>query len=271
MPLPSDYTLPGADWLARRVTDLERHVRELLAGRRLEAARIGSGGVVIADGGSVTVLGGEIRVRDEADTQDLAVLSSEGIFIEGDQLILPGKVEWFAGPEANVPAGWLVCDGSTVSREEYPRLFAVIGDTWGPGDGSTTFDLPDLRGRFGIGTDGSTYPLGQTGGSSSHSHSNPSTGSAGSHNHSQGNTGSAGSHSHSNPSTGSAGSHNHGGATGTPSATVNRGDGGTLLDTPSQFHTHSIGSAGSHSHSQGDTGSADHLPPYAALVPIIRY
>jgi microcystin-dependent protein len=55
---------------------------------------------------------------------------------------------------ATNPAGWLTCDGSAVSRTTYADLFATIGTTWGVGDGSTTFNLPDLRGRGLIG-DGS--------------------------------------------------------------------------------------------------------------------
>lgn len=51
------------------------------------------------------------------------------------------------------PTGWLICDGSTVSRTTYADLFAVIGITAGQGDGSTTFHLPDLRGRFLRGKD----------------------------------------------------------------------------------------------------------------------
>ena len=51
------------------------------------------------------------------------------------------------------PAGWLVCDGSEVSRETYADLFSVIGTTYGEGDGVTTFNLPDLRGMFVRGWD----------------------------------------------------------------------------------------------------------------------
>lgn len=83
-----------------------------------------------------------------------------------------------------VPQGWLLCAGQTVSRTTYADLFTVIGTTYGAGDGSTTFDLPDLRGRAVAGRDnmngtaasrlGTTYfgnnaqSLGQTGGSESH-------------------------------------------------------------------------------------------------------
>ena len=47
-----------------------------------------------------------------------------------------------------VPDGYLICDGSVVSRAEYADLFAALGTVWGEGDGSTTFNVPDLRGEF---------------------------------------------------------------------------------------------------------------------------
>lgn len=53
-----------------------------------------------------------------------------------------------------VPSGWLAADGSAVSRTIYPRLFTAIGTTYGVGDGTTTFNLPDLRGRTVIALDG---------------------------------------------------------------------------------------------------------------------
>ena len=63
-----------------------------------------------------------------------------------------GMIMDFAGTSLTVPAGYLACDGSAVSRTTYADLFAVIGTTWGSGDGSTTFNLPDLRGRTAIGS-----------------------------------------------------------------------------------------------------------------------
>ena len=61
----------------------------------------------------------------------------------------------FAGN--TIPAGWLLCDGSAVSRTDYAKLFSAIGTTWGAGDGSTTFNLPNTIGRFaeGAATSGS--------------------------------------------------------------------------------------------------------------------
>lgn len=64
-----------------------------------------------------------------------------------------GAVVAYAGAVA--PAGWLLCDGTTVSRATYSTLFANIGVAHGSGDGSTTFRLPDYRGRFLRGVDGS--------------------------------------------------------------------------------------------------------------------
>ena len=67
-----------------------------------------------------------------------------------------GIIAPFGGTTA--PSGWLACNGAAVSRVDYATLFAVIGTTWGAGDGSVTFNVPDLRGTFlrGTGTNG-TY------------------------------------------------------------------------------------------------------------------
>lgn len=58
----------------------------------------------------------------------------------------PGAIMAFAASSA--PTGWLTCDGSAVSRTTYATLFGVVGTTWGAGNGSTTFNVPDLRGQF---------------------------------------------------------------------------------------------------------------------------
>jgi microcystin-dependent protein len=55
----------------------------------------------------------------------------------------------FAGTAA--PSGWLLCDGSAINRSTYATLFGIIGTTYGSGDGTTTFNLPDLRGRVAVG------------------------------------------------------------------------------------------------------------------------
>lgn len=79
-----------------------------------------------------------------------------------------GTITPYAG--ATTPAGWLLADGRAVSRSTYPYLFAVIGTTYGAGDGSTTFNLPDLRQRMALGraASGTGSTLGGTGGSIDH-------------------------------------------------------------------------------------------------------
>ena len=66
-------------------------------------------------------------------------------------LVPSGAVSPYAG--ASEPTGWLFCRGQTISRTTYAALFAAIGTTYGAGDGSTTFTLPDLRGRVVAGQD----------------------------------------------------------------------------------------------------------------------
>tara|TARA_R100001079_G_scaffold59559_1_gene30484 strand:- start:632 stop:1195 length:564 start_codon:yes stop_codon:yes gene_type:complete len=64
---------------------------------------------------------------------------------------------------ASVPTGFLECDGAAVSRSTYSALFAVVGTTYGAGDGSSTFNLPDLQDNVAIGKSG-TKALASTGG-----------------------------------------------------------------------------------------------------------
>jgi len=76
-----------------------------------------------------------------------------------------GSVMPYTG--ATAPSQWLLCDGSEISRETYANLFNVIGTTYGAGDGSTTFMLPDMRTRVPIGSS-DNYALGGVGGSATH-------------------------------------------------------------------------------------------------------
>lgn len=63
-----------------------------------------------------------------------------------------GSGQQFLGPLSAIPAGWLYCDGSEVSRVDYAALFSIIGTYWGAGNGITTFNIPDLRNRILIGS-----------------------------------------------------------------------------------------------------------------------
>ncbi|WP_348789227.1 tail fiber protein [Leifsonia sp. NPDC080035] len=79
-----------------------------------------------------------------------------------------GEIRMFAGTFE--PQGWMFCQGQTLSVAAYPALFSLLGTYYG-GDGVTTFALPDLRGRFPVGTGQgggrSSYQLGQYGGAQS--------------------------------------------------------------------------------------------------------
>jgi hypothetical protein len=88
----------------------------------------------------------------------VATPSADGLMSAADKAKLDtlaatpaGQVAFYA--TANAPAGWLVANGAAVSRTQYARLFAAIGTMYGAGDGSSTFNLPDLRGEFVRGAD----------------------------------------------------------------------------------------------------------------------
>ena len=95
--------------------------------------------------------------------------SSPSYWQMGIQGSMPaGMVMDYAGN--TVPSGWLLCDGSAISRTTYARLFAAIGTTWGSGDGSTTFNLPP-GGIVTVGyksTDSDFNAVGKQGGAKTH-------------------------------------------------------------------------------------------------------
>jgi len=75
---------------------------------------------------------------------------------------------WTTG---TAPTNWLICDGTAVSRTTYATLFGVIGTVYGVGDGSTTFNIPNLKGRVVVGFDSTQTEfdaLGETGGAKTH-------------------------------------------------------------------------------------------------------
>jgi microcystin-dependent protein len=186
-----------------------------------------------------------------------------------------GTIIPYAGSEA--PAGWLFCDGQEVSRTEYAKLFAVIGTIYGAGDGSTTFNLPNLKGRVLVHRDNADTDfdtLGKIGGAKTHiltvdeipSHSH-SISDDGSHNHT---ISSDGDHIHSiqcSTSTSYISSISHTGNGGARSA----------LTKPAGAHNHggATGNNGIHNHggATGNTGSGqahNNLQPYFVINYIIR-
>lgn len=80
-----------------------------------------------------------------------------------------GTIVPYSGSEA--PKNWLICDGRAVSRATYIELFNVVGTTYGAGDGSTTFNLPNLKGKVPVGQDVNDTEfneIGKTGGEKKH-------------------------------------------------------------------------------------------------------
>lgn len=119
----------------------------------------------IVDGNFIVT--GEGNVFIDYGTERIEIISSGGS-ITGDTLPI-GSITAYGKETA--PANWLICDGSAVSRSAYADLFAVIGTKYGEGDGSTTFNLPNLKGRVPVGLDGGDTDfneIGKTGGEKTH-------------------------------------------------------------------------------------------------------
>ncbi len=123
----------------------------------------------------VTTAGGLLRFYEQFDGPVL-ISSGDSLRVtpaitldEGDN-VPTGVINMYGGTSA--PTGWLLCDGTAVSRTTYAALFAVYSTTFGVGDGATTFNLPDLRQRFPLGkaTSGTGSTLGGTGGTINHVH-----------------------------------------------------------------------------------------------------
>lgn len=141
-------------------------------------------------------------------TVELATAAETLAVADGTRAVTPlslagflpaGMVSPFAGSTA--PSGWLLADGTAVSRTTFSSLFSTIGTQYGVGDGSTTFNVPDMRGRSPVGRDANQVEfdtLGEAGGAKTHTHTGPN------HSHS------GPSHSHSGPShTHSGPNHSH--------------------------------------------------------------
>ena len=162
-----------------------------------------------------------------ATVNELSVVGTNDVMPVGSMIPFFGSI---------TPTGWLLCNGSAVSRTTYANLFTAIGEKHGSGDGSTTFNLPDFRGVVPLGKansgTGSTYN--ETGGSfdhthtgfshahglSSHYHTVSHTHSIPTHTHNMEHTHTLTSHQHAMPHTHTIYSHNHIGTTNVPTATI---------------------------------------------------
>lgn len=141
----------------------------------------------------------------------------------------------YAGSTA--PTGYLLCQGQAVSRTTYAALFAALGGVstpWGVGDGSTTFNVPDLRTRFPLGraTSGGYSTLGATGGAIDHTHTTPNhTHTITGHTHTMAHTHTLNDHTHVGPShTHTIGAHSH----------DVKASGGNIAIAASGAHSHAI-------------------------------
>ena len=117
----------------------------------------------IANKADKTYVDGALGLKaDKEDTYTKSEIDDmfDNPTITGDTYPI-GAIAPFAG--VTTPQNWLLCDGREVSREVYSELFAIIGTTWGAGDGSTSFNLPDLRNRMPVGA-GDDYTLASKGG-----------------------------------------------------------------------------------------------------------
>lgn len=181
-------------------------------------------------------------------------------------------------PTTTAPPGWLKANGAAVSRTTYAALFARIGTSAGAGDGSTTFNVPDMRGEFARGLDdgrgvdtGRVLGSAQAGQNASHTHTGTTGTQSADHAHS-GTTSTNGAHTHA-PGSGTAFSvaasgfaYGGGGASlGTSSATASAGDHAHTITTGgvSANHTHSFTTASS--------GGTEARPRNVAWLACIRY
>lgn len=111
----------------------------------------------------------DINLNKLQDNVESAIteLHSQGI-ATGDTLPLGAVIEWYSD---TIPENWLLCNGQAISRSNYPELFNVIGTKYGVGNGSTTFNIPNLKGKVAIGkneSDNDFNILGKSGGEKSH-------------------------------------------------------------------------------------------------------
>lgn len=112
-----------------------------------------------AQNDAFTGAAGEISL----DTSTNNIRIHDGATAGGAEVVPAGTIMAYGG--ATAPTGYLFCDNTAVSRTTYARLFAAVGTAFGTGDGSTTFNLPDLRDKVPLGKGSNNATLGVTNGS----------------------------------------------------------------------------------------------------------
>ena len=204
-----------------------------------------------------TQLGEAVQAMVNGSAQTLSLVGSTLSISGGNSVTLPipslvGMVEHFATPVA--PPGWLVANGAAVSRTAYSTLFAAIGTAYGAGDGSTTFNVPNVLNRFIVGS-GGVYGNNTVGGSTdatlvSHTHTATSYVTDPGHKHAL-------------------------------QRTYNDGNFTTAYDVPSDspastYFTDTVAAVtgitvGTTVASAGSSAVNANLPPYIGLLPCIKY
>jgi microcystin-dependent protein len=152
------------------------------------ALGVNIGSMALQDANNVSIVGGEITADVDIAAAGLTGIvppenlgtgsANSGTFLAGDstwQAPVPvgsGAI-WYTDV---IPSGWLLCNGQAVSRTTYALLFGILGTTWGVGDGATTFNVPDLRGKFPFGkaTAGTGSAIAASFGAIDHVHAGPS-------------------------------------------------------------------------------------------------
>lgn len=119
---------------------------DLLKGEKGENGTNGTDGLGVPAGGTT----GQVLVKKTNADNDTEWIDPTGGQASGDTLPIGSIMPY---PKATAPENWLICDGSAVSRTDYSELFSAIGTTFGAGDGSTTFNLPNFKGKVPVGLD----------------------------------------------------------------------------------------------------------------------
>lgn len=137
---------------------------QTLTNKRLTSPKINEDVALTATATELNILDGVTASTAEINYLD-GVTSNIQTQFDNLVTVPSGVISQFAGSSA--PTGWLICDGSAVSRSTYATLFGILSTTYGSGDGSTTFNLPNLKGKVAVGKDSSQTEfdtLGETSG-----------------------------------------------------------------------------------------------------------
>ena len=145
--LNKDVTLDSETIFDDFKNSIAKFVPGLLADKSIDGAKIADQAITWAKLAATIIA---TQAEAQAGTANNKLMTPERVLDALYQFLPSGVIVAYAGKTK--PAGWLKCDGSLIPRSSYSRLFSAIGTTWGAGDGSTTFQLPNVNGRVLQGT-----------------------------------------------------------------------------------------------------------------------